>query len=160
MACAKFFYLSRRHEEALEHFAELLRFGSLPLEVSLYLALIHIQLAQQDKAKQIARQAQRSAGAQPSLKAWIAEILVRCGEVSAAMSIVDELKLLSPATPLSRFRQSLLAIALNNSDEALSLLSASYDGKEAELPWLAVDPRFDAIRQASPFREIVAKVRS
>lgn len=76
------------------------------------------------------------------------------------MSIVDELKLLSPATPLSRFRQSLLAIALNNSDEALSLLSASYDGKEAELPWLAVDPRFDAIRQASPFREIVAKVRS
>lgn len=160
VACAKFFYLSRRHEEALEHFAELLRFGSLPLEVSLYLALIHIQLAQQDKAKQIARQAQRSAGAQPSLKAWIAEILVRCGEVSAAMSIVDELKLLSPATPLSRFRQSLLAIALNNSDEALSLLSASYDGKEAELPWLAVDPRFDAIRQASPFREIVAKVRS
>ena len=160
VACAKFFHLSRRHEEALEHFAESLRYGPLPIEANLYLALIQAELGRRDEAKRIARQVQRSAGAQLSLMAWIAEILARCGEASVATSVTGELKLLSPATPLSRFRQSLLAIALNNSDEALSLLSASYDAKEAELPWLAVDPRFDVVRQASRFQEIVARVSS
>jgi TolB-like protein/tetratricopeptide (TPR) repeat protein len=160
VACAKFFYLSRRYEEALEHFSEPLRFGPLPLEVQLYQALIHAQLGQHDDAKKIARLVQRSAGAQLSLRGWIAEILARCGETAAAAAIVDEFHLLSPAASLSRFRQALLAIALEDHEGALSSLSASYADREAELPWLAVDPRFDLIRGTPQFGEIVTKVRS
>jgi TolB-like protein len=158
VACARFFYLSRRYDEAFEHCSESLKFGRLPLEVQLYQALIHAQLGQLDEARRIAQLVLRSAGAQLPLRAWVAEILARCGENVTAM--VDEFKLLSPAAPLSRYRQALLSIALGDHDGAFSLLSSAYESKEAELPWLAIDPRFDAIRETPLFGEIVAKVRS
>jgi hypothetical protein len=74
--------------------------------------------------------------------------------------MADEFKLLSPAAPLSGYRQALLSIALGDADGALSLLSSAYADKEAELPWLAVDLRFDGIRQTPQFGEIVRRVRS
>ncbi len=160
VASAKFFYLSRRYEEALEHFAEPLRYGPLPLEVQLYQALIHVQLGQLDNAKRITRFVQRSTGAQLALRAWIAEILARCGETTTAAAIVDEFKILSPIAPISRFRQALLSIALNDPENALSLLSTSFADREAELPYLAVDPRFDPIRQSPQFSDIVSRVRA
>jgi tetratricopeptide (TPR) repeat protein len=158
VACAKFLYLSRRYEEAIELFSEPLRFGPLPLEVQLYLALIHVQLGQLDDARRLAQLVLRNAGAQLSLRGWVAEILAQCGDDAAARS--DEFKLLGSAASLSRFRQALLSIALSDFDAALSSLSAAYADKETELPWLAVDPRFDPIRLNPQFSEIVSKVRS
>lgn len=158
VACAKFLYLSRRYKEAIELFSEPLRFGPLPLEVQLYLALIHLQLEQFDDARRLAQLVLRNAGAQLPLRGWVAEILGRCGEYAAARS--DEFKLLASAASLSRYRQALLSIALSDFDAALSSLCAAYADKEAELPWLAVDPRFDPIRLNPQFSEIVSKVRS
>jgi TolB-like protein/Tfp pilus assembly protein PilF len=160
VACAKFFYLSRRYEEALEHFAEPVRYGLLPLEVQLYQALIRAQLGQQEEAKRIVRLVQRSAGAQLSLRGWIAEILARCGETAAAAAVVNEFNLLSPDVLLSRFRQASLSIALGDPEGALSALSVALANREAELPCLFVDPRFDSIRQNPRWNEIVSQVRS
>jgi len=158
VACAKFLYLSRRYEEAIELFSEPLRFGPLPLEVQLYLALIHLQLEQFDDAKRLAQLVLRNAGAQLPLRGWVAEILARCRDDAAARS--DEFKLLASAASLSRYRQALLSISLSDFDAALSSLCAAYADREAELPWLAVDPRFDPIRLNPQFSEIVSKVRS
>jgi TolB-like protein/Flp pilus assembly protein TadD len=158
VACAKFFYLGRRYEEALLHFSEPLRYGPLPLEVQLYQALIYVQLGQQDEAKKLVRVVQRSAGSQLALKATIAGILYLCKETADAAAITNELNLMSSASSLSRYRQSLLALASGHLESALERLSKSYEEREAELPWLAVDPRFDSIRHTTQFKEIVSKV--
>jgi len=92
------------------------------------------------------------------LRAGATEILARCGDDAVPMA--HEHKLLSSGAPLSRYRQALLSIALGDSEGALSLLSSALEDKEAELPWLAVDPRFDPIRQNARFAEIVSKMRS
>jgi hypothetical protein len=47
---------------------------------------------------------------------------------------------------------------MGDSEGALSLLSSALEDKEAELPWLAVDPRFDPIRLNVRFAEIVSNV--
>jgi len=158
VAYAKFLYSSRRFQEALELFSEPLRFGPLPLEVQLYLASIQAQLGRFDDARRLARLILRSGGAQLPLRGWVAEILAQCGDDAAA--VAQELKLLSPAAPLSRYRQALLSIALGDSEGALAALSAAFERKEAELPWLAVDPRFDPIRLNGRFIEIARKVKS
>lgn len=158
VACAKFFYLSRRYEEAIELFSEPLKFGPLPLDVQLYLALIHLQMRQRDDAKRLAQFVLRNAGTQLPLRGWVIEILAQCGYDAEAMA--DELKLLSSASTLSHYRQALLSIALGDSEAALSSLSAAYAKREAELPWLAVDPRFDSLRLTPQFSEITSKVRS
>jgi TolB-like protein/tetratricopeptide (TPR) repeat protein len=157
VACAKFLYMSGRHQEAFEVFSEPLKYGPLPLEVQLYLALIHANLGQFDQARRLAQLILRNAGSQIPLRAGATEILARCGDDAAPMA--HEHKLLSSDAPLSRYRQALLSIALGDSEGALSLLSSALEGKEAELPWLAVDPRFVPIRLNARFAEIVSKVR-
>ncbi|AXC13482.1 Adenylate cyclase [Acidisarcina polymorpha] len=159
VACSKFFFLSRRYDEALGHFSEPQKYGPLPLEVLLYQALIYVQLGQLEEAKKLARMVQRSAGAQLSLRAWIAELLARCGEITAALAIVDEFKLVAPGKPFSKFRQASLLMALGDSEAALSSLASAFADKEPELPWLAVDPRFDSIRSIPKFQEIVSKLK-
>ncbi len=158
VASAKFFYMCGRYQEAFEVFSEPLKYGPLPLEVHLYVALIHVNLGQFDEARRLAQLILRNGGSQMPLRAGAIEILARCGD--DVVSLAHEHKLLSSDAPLSRYRQALLSIALGDSEGALSLLSCALDDKEAELPWLAVDPRFDAIRQNSRFAEIVNKVKS
>ena len=158
VACAKFLYMSGRHREAFEVFSEPLKYGPLPLNVQLYLGLIHAHLGQFDEARRLAQLILRNGGPQMPLRAGATELLARCGDDAAPMA--HEHKLLSSGAPLSRYRQALLSIALGDSEGALSLLSSALEDKEAELPWLAVDPRFDPIRQNARFAEIVSKVRS
>jgi len=158
VACAKFLYMSGRHREAFEVFSEPLKYGPLPLNVQLYLGLIHAHLGQFDEARRLAQLILRNGGPQMPLRAGATEILARCGDDAAPMA--HEHKLLSSGAPLSRYRQALLSIALGDSEGALSLLSSALEDKEAELPWLAVDPRFDPIRQNARFAEIVSKMRS
>jgi TolB-like protein/tetratricopeptide (TPR) repeat protein len=158
VACAKFLYISGRDQEAFEIFLEPLKHGPLPLEVQLYLALIHVDLGQFDEARRLAQLVLRNGGSQMLLRAGATEILARCGDDAAPMA--HEHKILSSDAPLSRYRQALLSIALGDSEGALSLLSSAFEDKEAELPWLAVDPRFNPIRLNARFADIVSKVRS
>ena len=157
---ARFFYHSRRYEEAEEHFASPLMYGPLPLEVLAYRGLIQIQLGHHAEAKQMGRTIQRSAGAQPSLMAVVVGIFALCGERPAAAGMVTESGLLAPSAHLSSYRKALLSMALGNPSEALNYLAEASAGIEAELPWLAVDPRFDSIRDTPQYREIVRKVRA
>lgn len=158
VAYAKFLYMSRRHQEASEVFSEPLKYGPVPLEVQLYLALIQANMGRFDEARRLAQLILRNGGSQMPLRAGAAEILARCGDDITPM--VYEHNLLSAGSPLSQYRQALLSIALGDSEGSLSLLSSALEEKEAELPWLAVDPRFDPIRQNAKFAEIVNKVRS
>ncbi|QHN02819.1 hypothetical protein FTO74_05095 [Granulicella sp. WH15] len=160
VARARFYYFSRRYEEALEHFAEPLRYGPIPLEVRLYLALVHAELGNHEAARSLALQAQRSAGAYLPLRGWIAEIFARCRQRALAESIVQEFDLLAENAQLSKYRQARLALALNDRDAALALLFASYANQDAELPYLAVDPRFDSIRELPQYAELVRRIRS
>jgi TolB-like protein len=157
---AKFLYHSRRYEEAEAHFANPFMYGPLPVEVLAYRALIQLQLGHHEEAKQIGRTIQRSAGAQPSLMAVVAGIFALCGERPAAAGMVAEFGLLTPSAHLSSFRKASLSMALGDPSETLNYLAEACAGREAELPWLAVDPRFDPIRDTPQYREIVSKVRA
>lgn len=61
-------------------------------------------------------------------------------------------------TSISRFRQALLAMAMGDGEGALSFLTLAVEEREAELVWIGVDPRFDAIRKTPGFRALVHKV--
>ncbi len=160
VACARFFYLSRRFEEAFEYFSEPPRYGAVPQEVQLYLALIHARLGRYDEARKLALQVQRIAGAQPALRSFIAELFALSQDQSTAEAIANQSGLRAKNALLSKYRQALLASALNDQESAISLLQESFTEKEAELPLLAVDPRFDSIRENPQFRKLVENIRA
>jgi hypothetical protein len=74
--------------------------------------------------------------------------------------LVTDLALLSRVPGISKYRQSLLSMALSDETTALSFLSAAYDGHEPELIWLHVDPRLDRLRGHPQFAAIARAVPS
>ncbi len=92
------------------------------------------------------------------MMAGIAEVLALSGEVEEANKIARDFKLLSLDSPISRFRQSLLSLGLDDGQSALSFLALALEDKEPELVWIGVDPRLDPIRGETGFDEIEHKV--
>ena len=135
-------------------------YGPLPPEVLIYQALVEVQLGHGDEAKKIAQTLQRGAGAQSLFQTGIAEIYALSGDRALAARIVEEFGLLDPAHPYSKFRKAGLSLALGDANKAISLLNESWEEREAELPWLAVDARFDPIRERPRVSKIVRSVRS
>jgi Tfp pilus assembly protein PilF len=160
MSYGRFLFCSRRFREAAEHFSKPLMYGPLPLEVLVYHALVQVQLGHREEAKKIAQTIERGAGAQPLFRGAIAEIYALCGDKALAAGIVDEFGLLDPANPTSKFRKASLSLALGDAKKTLALLGESWEQREAELPWLAVDARFDPIRETLQVGEILRSVRS
>jgi TolB-like protein/Tfp pilus assembly protein PilF len=157
---ARLLFWSRRYKEAAEHFSKPLMYGPLPPEVLKYHALVQVQLGHGEEAKKIAQTMQRSVGAQSLFQNAIAEIYALSGDRTRAAEIVEEFGLLNPAHPNSKFRKAGLSLALGDANKAISLLSESWEQREAELPWLAVDARFDPIRERPRVDKILRSVRS
>jgi TolB-like protein/Tfp pilus assembly protein PilF len=157
---ARLLFWSRRYKEAAEHFSKPLMYGPLPPEVLKYHALVQVQLGHGEEAKKIAQTMQRSVGALSLFQNAIAEIYALSGDRTRAAEIVEEFGLLNPAHPNSKFRKAGLSLALGDANKAISLLNESWEQREAELPWLAVDVRFDPIRERPRVDKILRSVRS
>jgi TolB-like protein len=148
-------YLSRNYENGLRYMSEQLLYGRLPNEAELYRAMMLISHNRRDEAIRMAQELWDKAGGQPVMTSGVAEVLAACGKTDAAGRIAGDSDLFASNPPISKFRQALLALALGNRDRAISLLSAAYEEHEAELIWLACDPRLDTIRQDSRFTALL-----
>jgi len=158
VARAKFQHLTRRYEEGLQELSQPLIFGPLPVEARLVLALMSAHVNDRETARQLVDEIRPDLGAQLSMMSGVAEVLALIGEKDQAMRIVDGFRLLSDDVAMSRFRQALLALALGNNEDALSLLSQAVEDREPELIWIKVDPRFDSIREDRHFATLVERV--
>ena len=154
----KLFHLSRDYDKGIKHISDHVAYGPLPIESEIYGAMMLISLDRRDEAKQLARSLVCKAGSQPVLMSAIAEILAACGQTGVAYRIASNYSLFSQTSPISKFRQALLTLALENSEKAMSLLSAACEEREAELVWLAHDPRLDLIRGDRRFGPLLAEV--
>lgn len=151
VARAKFQHLTRRYDEALSELSHPLLYGPLPVEARFLLALMAAHVGDRDKTTRLVDGIRADSGAQIPMMAGIAEVLALIGDRAQANKIVTGLKLLSPDTPMSRFRQALLSLALEERESALAFLAQSIEDKEAELVWINADPRFDSIRANPKF---------
>jgi TolB-like protein/tetratricopeptide (TPR) repeat protein len=148
-------YVSRNYEDGLRYLSEQLLYGRLPNEAELYRAMMLVSHNRCDEARRLAQELLDKAGGQPVMMSGVAELLAACGETHAAGRIVADCGLLDPNSPISKFRQALLLLALGDRDRAICLLSAAYQEHEAELIWLACDPRLDPIRQDARFAALL-----
>jgi TolB-like protein len=158
VARLKFLRLTRRFEEGLGQLSEPLHYGPLPLEARFLLALMAVQVGKKDQAKQLIDTIRPTSGAELPMMAGVAEVLAQIGEMEQANQIARSFRILSLDAAISRFRQALLSVALENAEGALSFLKLAVEGEEAELVWIGVDPRFDPIREMAGFRALAHKV--
>jgi TolB-like protein/tetratricopeptide (TPR) repeat protein len=148
-------YLTRNYEDGLKYISEQLLYGRVPYEAELYRALMLTSGDRRDEAGRIAHDLLEKVGTQPAMMSGVAEILAMCGEMNLAGRIASDYKLFAQFSAISKFRQALLALALGDCDDAIHLLSAAYEEHEAELIWLACDPRLDTIRKDPRFTALL-----
>jgi TolB-like protein/tetratricopeptide (TPR) repeat protein len=158
VARAKFLHLTRRYEEGLRPLSEPLMYGPLPVEARSLLALMAANQGETERAKQLIESIRPDSAAQLPMMAGIAGVLALIGEKEEAIQIARAFRLLSVDAGISRFRQALLSVALEDRDGAMSFLRSSVEEHEAELVWLGVEPRLDPIRKMSAFEALVSKV--
>ena len=158
VARAKFLHLTRRYEEGLRSLSEPLMYGPLPVEARGLFALMAAHQGERERAKKLIESIRPDSAAQLPMMAGIAEVLALIGEREEANQIARAFRLLSVDAGLSRFRQALLSLALEDMDGAMSFLRLSVEEHEAELVWLGVEPRFDPIRKMSAFETLVSAV--
>lgn len=155
---ARFFYYSRWHREAKEYYARVMQYGPLPIEATLIRAFTEIQMGELKDAVSLAQGVRRRVGTVQLYLATIAEIFALSNEVDQALSLTASSGLLTEQSSLSYFRKACLALALNEPAKSLKFLSESFNTKEAELPWIAADPRFDRVRDEATYQSIVRAV--
>ena len=158
VARTKFLHIQRRFEEGLRQLPEPLIYGPIPVEARFLCALMAAHVGKNEQASKLIESIRSASGAELPMMAGIAEVLALIGEKEEASQIARGLKLLSSEAPISRFRQALLALAMGDSEGALSFLTLAVEQREAELVWIGVDPRFDSIRQAAGFEALARKV--
>jgi tetratricopeptide (TPR) repeat protein len=158
VARLKFLHLTRRFEEGLGQLSEPLLYGPSPLEARFLLALMAAQAGKKDQAKQLIDAIRPASGAELPMMAGVAEVLALIGELEQANQIARSFRILSSDAAISRFRQALLSVALGDAEGALSFLKLAFEDQEAELVWIAVDPRFDALRTTVGFQALAHKV--
>lgn len=157
VAYAKFLFIARRYEEAVAHFSEP-QYGRLPVESRLYLGLMLALLGRREDALRMAQEAQESAGPHPVVMGFVAEISAISGDAESARRIAAEMNRAAAKAGISKFRKALLSAALGDGDGALSLLASAHKEREAEMVWMARDPRFDGIREDKRFARIRDRV--
>jgi TolB-like protein/Tfp pilus assembly protein PilF len=155
---ARFLHASRRYQEADSHFPERPVHGPLPAEARLFLAMSFIEAGRPDRALKIARELRGHAGLQRTTAASLAEIFARCGEGARAAELVAGFDLFAPSRDISRFRQALLALALEKDADALALLESAFAARDPELIWLQTEPRLDSLRGNPGFAAMAAAV--
>jgi tetratricopeptide (TPR) repeat protein len=155
---ARVLHLSRSYDEGVKHISENLLYGRMPIESEIYRAMMLISLDRREEANQLAQSLPRKSRADPVLMSAVAEILARCGQAAAADRIASDYNLFSASSPISKFRQALLSLALDNSEKAISLLAVAFEEREAELVWLARDDRLDMIREDRRFALLLTDV--
>jgi tetratricopeptide (TPR) repeat protein len=155
---ARFLYYSRRHREASEYYLRAMQYGPLPIEAVVIRAFTEIQMGELGAAITLAEALRRQIGTLPIYRAALAEILALCGKEGEAQSLTVDAGLLTEQAPISFFRKAGLALSLKERTKSLEFLSESFQRKEAELPWIAADPRFDSIRDDSKYLSIVRAV--
>jgi TolB-like protein len=158
VSMGRFFYYSRRHRDAIEYYRKPKQLSELPFEPSYYQALTMIQLGRIDEALALAERLQRRSGPVVAYQAVAAELYALCGEIDHAAALVEERNLLLESSPYSSFRKAKLAIALNEISDAISFLKHSFACKEPELPFLAIDPRFDDLRDHKIVRDVTSAI--
>jgi len=158
IAVSRFFYYSRWHKEAKEHYAKAAQQGISAVEPIYLRALQAIEMGEPEAAIAIAEGLRRQIAGVPSYMAALAEIFALCKQEQQARSLTDRAGLLTKDAALSCFRKATLALALGDHAASLKFLEESFRRKEPDLPWLDVDPRFDGIRKEKAFLAVHRKV--
>jgi tetratricopeptide (TPR) repeat protein len=153
-------YLARRYDEAIARFRRLLDMNPRFTFVYFFLALVHVQKHEYEKALATLDQMVAAAGGPlPDVETLRAQIHAMTGRRAAARRQLETLDALSREQHVSPWHPAMIHLSLGEHDRALDLLEQAHRDRDWRVRLLPVEPLFDPLRANPRFAALVAKVR-
>lgn len=152
------YYFARQYPSALEQFHEALKGNPQLSRAHFGLGIVYAQAGAYDDAIRVLREATRLFPESIRGLAALAHVYALSGLAEQARRILQELSERPKQQFVSPYSLALVHTALGEDQAALDKLSSAVEHKDPSLILLNVDPRFDAIRGHSRFRDIVVQV--
>lgn len=151
-------YYSRRYDEAIERLGRTLELDPTYFWAEMVLGHTYEQKGQfRDAIAAFARArqlAERAGEPPPEILAGLARSHALSGNRVEARNVLAELFTLTKRRYVAPHDLATVYSALGENQEALDWLELAYEDRNWWLPWLRVDPRFDAIRSDPRFQAV------
>jgi len=156
----QFLHMARNHELALRALDDVIR-GNPNYWTAHYFrvwTLLAMErwdeaITASDRLMEARRAADPDVGRFSGAIAHKAYALARAGRGAESATLLQELR----ARPHQAHLEALVVLGLGREEEALRLLRESVDRRDVFMTFLAVDPRWDSIRQRTEFRDLLRR---
>ena len=151
-------HLAHQFDEAIRHYQSALELDPQFIWAHMYMAQA---LEQQGNVKGALREFETTlqlSGGSNCVKAMKAHAHAVAGEKASAREILSEIKRARSRKNLPSYDIAATYTALGECDHAMTWLNRACEERNMKLFTLTQDPRFDALRQRSAFKEIVAQM--
>jgi adenylate cyclase len=152
------YYLARRYDEALQRYLAIVEMDPDNLRLNAWMARVYYVIGQPERGLRTLEAAMSRVG-QPAL------LLVEQGRFFAALGRVEEAHLVIEALERRRYQEYVPPLfpasihrALGNYEEAFSRFEDAVEQRSGHLPFLAVEPAWDPMRQDPRFQALVEKL--
>jgi serine/threonine-protein kinase len=156
-AAARPYYNARRYDEAIAQ-----SFKTLELDSSFTRALFWLGLSyeQTSRIPEAVRTLERlvTLAPLPVYQAALGHAYAVAGRRADAERVLEELQAQGRSGYVASFDIATIHAGLGNRSELLDWLERAYEGRATYLPFVNVDPRFDAFRADPRFRELVRRM--
>jgi TolB-like protein/DNA-binding winged helix-turn-helix (wHTH) protein/tetratricopeptide (TPR) repeat protein len=156
----RLFYYAGRYDQAIQEFTKTLDLE--PGYAAARLGLGQVYEAQGRNREAVVEFERARASDQDSalILAGLAHALAVSGDRKGAQELLAELREMSKRRYISPANLALVYVGLNQPGEALAALEEAYRERSNWIPYLRIDPRFDALRSNPRFIQIVRQQRA
>ena len=153
------FYYARDYERGGEELRKALEVDSGFVRAHLVFGAVQEQKGKHAEAVASLRRASELSQRDPVILSSLAHALAVAGEAREARAILKELRQLEEGRYVPPYGLALIHTGLGEREKAYSWLEKAFELRDINLLWLGVNPRFDALRADTEFKELLRRVR-
>ena len=156
---AWFYYLARQYEKAEEQARLTIQIEPNHFSAHWVLGIACGQLERFDEAVSALENAANLSSNRPFVIADLARIFAENGKKTEARKILKKLETASKENYISPVNYAKIHQSLGATEKVFAELEKGFVTRAVRLPYLLIDPQFDAIREDRRFTELARKVR-
>jgi tetratricopeptide (TPR) repeat protein len=155
---SNYFHFSREHERAFVQSRKALELAPEAPIVLLFHGMTCLAKELHGEAVNVFKKLVDNTGGSPGFKGYLGYSYARAGNKTAAISILDELRVLSTTEYVPAFQFAFVLLGLEQFEEALSWLEKAFDERSSWFPHIRHDSIFDPLRNFPGFQNLVKRM--
>ena len=155
---AWFYYLGRQYEKAEEQARLTIQIEPNHFSAHWVLGVTYGQMKRYAEAVSVLETAVEMSSKRPFVVADLARILAESGQKTEASRILKKLEAASREHYISPVNYAKIHQALGATEKVFENLEKGFEERAVRLPYLLLDPQFDAIREDERFKQLAEKI--